>query len=103
LILKHSTCSRVRDGPCSTCYRVREAPCSKKTFTIFSKVERRLCTLCVCVCVCVWQAYYPERLGRLFIVHVPIIFWGAWKLVNPFIDKVTKEKVNQTFIRNCTY
>lgn len=39
------------------------------------------------------QAYYPERLGRLFIVHVPIIFWGAWKIVNPFIDKVTKEKI----------
>lgn len=40
-----------------------------------------------------WQAYYPERLGRLFIVHVPKIFWGAWKLVHPFIDKVTRDKV----------
>jgi hypothetical protein len=49
------------------------------------------------------QAYYPERLGRLFIVHVPIIFWGAWKIVNPFIDKVTKEKVNLTFIKNRSY
>jgi len=39
------------------------------------------------------QAYYPERLGRLFIVHVPKIFWGAWKLVHPFIDKVTRDKI----------
>ncbi|XP_024381034.1 uncharacterized protein [Physcomitrium patens] len=39
------------------------------------------------------QAYYPERLGRLFIIHVPKVFWGAWKLVYPFIDKVTREKI----------
>lgn len=39
------------------------------------------------------QAYYPERLGMLFIIHVPKVFWGGWKLVYPFIDKVTREKV----------
>ncbi|XP_024389860.1 phosphatidylinositol/phosphatidylcholine transfer protein SFH12 isoform X2 [Physcomitrium patens] len=39
------------------------------------------------------QAYYPERLGMLFIIHVPKVFWGGWKLVYPFIDKVTREKI----------
>lgn len=49
LILKHSACSRVRDGPCSTCSRVREAPCSKKTFTIFSRWREDYAS-CVYVC-----------------------------------------------------
>lgn len=39
------------------------------------------------------QSYYPERLGKLYLVHAPIIFWSAWKLVVPFIHPVTKEKV----------
>ncbi|KAL2607560.1 hypothetical protein R1flu_026133 [Riccia fluitans] len=39
------------------------------------------------------QGHYPERLKRIFIIHVPYIFWGAWKLVSPFIDKVTRDKI----------
>ncbi|PIN06211.1 Phosphatidylinositol transfer protein SEC14 [Handroanthus impetiginosus] len=39
------------------------------------------------------QDCYPERLGKLFIVHAPYIFMTAWKMVYPFIDKNTKKKV----------
>ncbi|KAK6160481.1 hypothetical protein DH2020_003862 [Rehmannia glutinosa] len=39
------------------------------------------------------QDCYPERLGKLFIVHVPYIFMTAWKMVYPFIDKNTKRKI----------
>ncbi|KAL0421644.1 UNVERIFIED_CONTAM: SEC14 cytosolic factor [Sesamum latifolium] len=39
------------------------------------------------------QDYYPERLGKLFIIHVPYIFMTAWKMVYPFIDKNTKKKI----------
>uniref|UniRef100_A0A7N0UH72 CRAL-TRIO domain-containing protein n=1 Tax=Kalanchoe fedtschenkoi TaxID=63787 RepID=A0A7N0UH72_KALFE len=39
------------------------------------------------------QDCYPERLGKLFIVHVPYIFMAAWKLVSPFIDNKTKKKI----------
>lgn len=41
----------------------------------------------------VLQDYYPERLGKLFIIHVPYIFMTAWKMVYPFIDKNTKKKI----------
>lgn len=39
------------------------------------------------------QTYYAERLGRAICVNVPFLFWGFYKLVGPFIDPVTKEKI----------
>ncbi|KAJ6943946.1 hypothetical protein NC652_009397 [Populus alba x Populus x berolinensis] len=44
------------------------------------------------------QDCYPERLGKLFIVHVPYIFMTAWKVVSPFIDRKTKSKI--IFVEN---
>ncbi|CDO98299.1 unnamed protein product [Coffea canephora] len=39
------------------------------------------------------QDYYPERLGKLLIIHVPYIFRAVWKAFYPFIDKNTKKKI----------
>ncbi|CAH9129717.1 unnamed protein product [Cuscuta epithymum] len=44
------------------------------------------------------QDCYPERLGKLFLVHVPYIFMTAWKVVYPFIDSRTKKKI--IFVEN---
>lgn len=44
------------------------------------------------------QDYYPERLGKLFIVHVPYVFMTVWKMVYPFIDEKTKKKI--VFVEN---
>eukprot|EP00775_Hariotina_reticulata_P011182 gene11182-11332_t len=39
------------------------------------------------------QSHYVERLSKLYMFNAPGIFWALWKVVKPFIDPVTREKV----------
>ena len=39
------------------------------------------------------QNHYPERLGRALVSNVPWYIWGFFKLITPFIDPVTREKI----------
>ncbi|TPX33606.1 hypothetical protein SmJEL517_g03587 [Synchytrium microbalum] len=40
------------------------------------------------------QNYYPEMLGRMFIVNAPFLFTGVWALVKPMLDEVTVNKIS---------
>ncbi|XP_078169124.1 SEC14 cytosolic factor-like [Carex rostrata] len=40
----------------------------------------------------IMQNYYPERLGKVLLIHVPYVFMKIWKILSPFIDKNTKKK-----------
>ncbi len=39
------------------------------------------------------QHHYPERLFRSYILNPPFVFRTFWSLVKPFIDPITKEKI----------
>ncbi|CCH44100.1 hypothetical protein BN7_3658 [Wickerhamomyces ciferrii] len=39
------------------------------------------------------QTHYPERLGRALLTNIPIVAWTFLKLIHPFIDPNTKEKI----------
>ncbi|KAI9898695.1 hypothetical protein N3K66_007055 [Trichothecium roseum] len=41
----------------------------------------------------VLQNHYPERLGKALIINVPFMVWGFFKLITPFIDPITREKL----------
>ncbi|CAN1151504.1 SEC14 cytosolic factor [Linum perenne] len=39
------------------------------------------------------QAYYPERLHKLYILNMPKFFVNVWKLISRFLEKATLDKV----------
>ncbi|KAI5678150.1 hypothetical protein M9H77_09100 [Catharanthus roseus] len=39
------------------------------------------------------QAYYPERLAKCYILHMPRFFVSVWKMVSRFLEKATLEKI----------
>ncbi|XP_021293222.1 CRAL-TRIO domain-containing protein YKL091C [Herrania umbratica] len=39
------------------------------------------------------QAYFPERLAKLYILHMPRFFVSVWRMVSRFIEKATLEKI----------
>lgn len=40
------------------------------------------------------QNYYPERLGKLYIINAPWGFAGAFGMIKGFLDPVTVQKIN---------
>ncbi|OLY84799.1 CRAL-TRIO domain-containing protein [Smittium mucronatum] len=41
----------------------------------------------------VLQSHYPERLGKGIIINAPSIFLITYKIISPFIDPITKNKI----------
>ncbi|XP_024988313.1 SEC14 cytosolic factor-like isoform X2 [Cynara cardunculus var. scolymus] len=39
------------------------------------------------------QAYYPERLARLYVLNMPWFFVSVWKMVSRFLEKATLNKI----------
>lgn len=37
--------------------------------------------------------YNPERLGIAMVVNASTLFWGLWKIMSPWMDPATSEKV----------
>ncbi|KAI9089463.1 CRAL-TRIO domain-containing protein [Phlyctochytrium arcticum] len=40
------------------------------------------------------QNYYPEMLGKMYIINAPMLFTGVWSIVKGFLDEVTVSKIN---------
>lgn len=39
------------------------------------------------------QTHYPERLGRALLTNIPFVAWTFLKIIHPFIDPLTREKL----------
>ncbi|KAK3291419.1 CRAL-TRIO domain-containing protein [Chaetomium fimeti] len=44
----------------------------------------------------VFEARYPEYLGVVLIHNAPFVFWGIWKMIQPWLDPVIASKINFT-------
>jgi CRAL/TRIO domain len=44
-------------------------------------------------CLLLLQGQFPERLSQLWFLNAPFIFWGLWRIVSPFIEVATREKI----------
>jgi hypothetical protein len=40
------------------------------------------------------QNYYPERLGKMYVINAPWGFSGVWSVVKRFLDPVTVNKIH---------
>jgi len=40
------------------------------------------------------QNYYPERLGKLYVINAPWGFSGAFSMIKSFLDPITVEKIH---------
>ncbi|KAG0225439.1 hypothetical protein BGW41_004709, partial [Actinomortierella wolfii] len=43
-----------------------------------------------------FEAYYPESLGGIIVHKSPFVFWGVWKVIEPWLDRVVASKVKFT-------
>ncbi|KAF9898886.1 hypothetical protein BX616_003485 [Lobosporangium transversale] len=43
-----------------------------------------------------FEAYYPESLGILIVHKAPLVFWGVWKVIEPWLDPVVASKIRFT-------
>lgn len=43
--------------------------------------------------ISIQQCQYPETLHTAILVNVPFIFWGAWKVIQNFLDRDTASRV----------
>ncbi|KAJ3132817.1 cytosolic factor, phosphatidylinositol/phosphatidylcholine transfer protein, partial [Physocladia obscura] len=39
------------------------------------------------------QDYYPEMLGKMYVINAPMLFTGVWTLVKPMLDEATVNKI----------
>ena len=45
----------------------------------------------------VLQSHFPESLSELWFLNTPWLFSGLWRVVSPFIQPATKDKI--TFLK----
>ena len=74
---------KAKNPPFSTSLKVTVPP-SYRFFTVSNTLPQVLNIL---------QDHYPERLGRAFVINVPFLLNAFYKMINPLMDPVTREKL----------
>eukprot|EP00474_Spongospora_subterranea_P004597 CRZ05055.1 hypothetical protein [Spongospora subterranea] len=47
-------------------------------------------------CAEIDQKYYPEALNRMFVVNAPFLFSAIWRVIKPWVEPRTSEKISIT-------
>ncbi|CAG8623483.1 12109_t:CDS:1 [Acaulospora colombiana] len=94
LVVEYERLADIRLPACSEKYgRLTETSCtildlkgvSLRSFTnVFGFVKQASA---------IGQNYYPERMGKFYIINAPMLFSSVWGLVKPLLDEVTASKI----------
>eukprot|EP00270_Netrium_digitus_P020669 TRINITY_DN856_c0_g2_i1.p1 TRINITY_DN856_c0_g2~~TRINITY_DN856_c0_g2_i1.p1 ORF type:complete len:257 (-),score=31.13 TRINITY_DN856_c0_g2_i1:177-947(-) len=39
------------------------------------------------------QSHFPGYARNLYVIHVPTVFWGIWRILSPMLYKATKDRI----------
>ncbi|KAH7437470.1 hypothetical protein KP509_05G073700 [Ceratopteris richardii] len=39
------------------------------------------------------QEHYLKHLGKMILIHAPLVFWAVWKITSPFFNEFTRQKM----------
>lgn len=82
---------------------VAERGGGQKICCLFDLTGLRLKNLDVKVLAAIFellQQHYPERLGMLWFINAPFIFWAVWNLVSPLLEECSRQKIRFVSCKN---
>ena len=93
-------CLEAASRMCDRAATAPTAPSDGKMWAVFDLKSIKWANLdrhALFSCFNLLNRHFPERIHKIFMVDSPLMFDALWKIVSPFVDATTRQKVG--FVR----